>query len=61
MAGELIFANLGLGYLLLMGRELNDLNQVVAIMFVIAVISIFIDRIIFGRIELNIKQKRGLQ
>lgn len=60
MAGELLFLNLGLGYLLTMGRELNDMSQVVAVMFVIALISILIDKFVFGRIEKNIRIKWGL-
>jgi NitT/TauT family transport system permease protein len=60
MAGELLFVSLGLGHLLMMGRELNDMNRVVAVMFVIAFISILIDKLIFGRIEQGIKTKWGL-
>lgn len=59
MAGELLFVNLGLGYLLMMGRELNDMSQVIAVMLIIALISIFVDKLILGRIELSIRRKWG--
>ena len=32
IAGEMIFVTLGLGQLLMMGRDLNDINEVVAVM-----------------------------
>ncbi len=60
MAGELLFVNLGLGYLLTVGRELNDMSQVLAVMIIIALISILVDKIVFGKIEANIKRKWGL-
>ncbi len=60
MAGELLFNCLGLGFLLNMGRELNDMSQVVAVMFVIAMISIVVDRLIFGKIETRVRFKYGL-
>jgi NitT/TauT family transport system permease protein len=51
LAGELIFVTLGLGYLLNMGRELNDVSQVMAVMLVIILIGLLVDKIIFARIE----------
>jgi len=60
MAGELLFNCLGLGYLLSMGRELNDMSQVLAVMFLIMLISIFIDRLIFGKAESRIRLRYGL-
>jgi len=61
MAGELLFVNLGLGYLLMVGRELNDMSQVIAVMLVIATISIAIDKLFFGRIEAGIRKRWGLK
>lgn len=60
MAGELLFLNLGLGFLLSMGRELNDMSQVIAVMFIIAMISILMDKLVFGQIEKDMKRKWGL-
>jgi NitT/TauT family transport system permease protein len=59
MAGELLFVNMGMGYLLAMGRELNDMSQVIAVMFMIAFISILIDKLVFGRIEASLRYKWG--
>lgn len=61
MAGELLFLNLGLGFLLMMGRELNDMSQVLAVMFMIAFISILVDKLFFGKIESNIRHKWGME
>jgi NitT/TauT family transport system permease protein len=48
-----------MGYLLAMGRELNDMSQVIAVMFMIAFISILIDKLVFGRIEAVLRYKWG--
>ena len=48
MAGEILFVSLGLGHLLNMGRELNDMSQVIAVMIVIILIGIFMDVLVFG-------------
>jgi len=61
MAGELLFVNLGLGYLLMVGRELNDMSQVIAVMLVVAFISILVDKLVFGRIEVNLRKRWGLK
>lgn len=61
MAGELLFVNLGLGHLLMMGRELNDMSRVIAVMIVIAVISILTDKFIFGAAESRLQRKWGLE
>jgi NitT/TauT family transport system permease protein len=59
MAGELLFVSLGLGYLLMVGRELNDMAQVIAVMLVISAISIVIDKLVFGRMEQLVKNRWG--
>ncbi len=51
MAGELLYVSLGLGHLLNMGRELNDMSQVIAIMLVIIAIGLIVDRLVFAPIE----------
>jgi NitT/TauT family transport system permease protein len=60
MAAELLYVGLGLGHLLMMGRELNDMNQVIAVMVVIIVIGVVIDRLVFGKIENKIRERWGL-
>lgn len=61
MAGELLFVSLGLGHLLSMGRELNDMAQVLAVMLVIIVIGLLVDRLIFARLERSVRERWGLQ
>ena len=60
MAGEMISATKGLGQVLMVGRDLADISQVMAIMIVIVVLGVAVDKLIFGRIEVNIRQKWGL-
>ena len=60
MAAELLYVGLGLGHLLMMGRELNDMNQVIAVMVVIIIIGIVVDRLIFARIENKVRERWGL-
>jgi len=61
MAGELLFVSLGLGHLLQMGRELNDISRVFAVMIVIIVIGLVVDFFIFGAIEKRVRTRWGLQ
>lgn len=60
MAGELLSPKDGLGYILTLGRDLHDMNQVVAVMVVIIVIGLVIDKLIFGRAEQVISYRWGL-
>lgn len=60
MAGELIFVSLGLGHLLMMGRELNDMNQVVAVMLMLIGIGLFFDRMVFSRLQNSVRRRWGL-
>jgi NitT/TauT family transport system permease protein len=61
MAAELLYVGLGLGQLLTMGRDLNDMNQVVAVMLVIILIGLIVDRIIFAPLEARVRERWGLQ
>jgi NitT/TauT family transport system permease protein len=47
LAGEMIFVSLGLGQLLMMGRDLNDISQVVAVMVLIILIGFAVDGFVF--------------
>jgi len=60
VAAELIKSSIGLGFLLHMGRELNDVSQVIGIMLVTIVIGLLIDRFVFGKIEHRIRKQWGL-
>jgi NitT/TauT family transport system permease protein len=61
IGAELLFSFLGLGFLLNVGRQLNDISQVFAIMLVIMVIGIAIDGIIFKRLENKVMSRWGLR
>jgi NitT/TauT family transport system permease protein len=59
MAGELLYGNTGLGQLLMMGRELNDMSQVIAIMLVIVFLGALVDRIAFTPVERRLHERWG--
>lgn len=61
MAGEMLAATRGLGQVLMMGRELADINQVAAVMVIIALIGLIFDKAIFGKVESEIRYRWGLQ
>lgn len=61
LAAELFFVSLGLGQILQMGQELNDISQVVAVMIIIVIIGLVVDRGIFGPIEAHVREKWGLK
>ncbi|MCM1282766.1 MAG: ABC transporter permease [Muribaculaceae bacterium] len=61
MSGEVMSASLGLGYTLMMGRDLADINQVMTVMLVIIMIGIVIDKGIFSNVENYLLKKRGLK
>jgi len=60
IAGEMIFVTLGLGQLLMMGRDLNDINEVVAVMLLIVAIGFVTDALLFRILERSIQRKWGL-
>jgi NitT/TauT family transport system permease protein len=60
IAGEMIFVTLGLGQLLMMGRDLDDINEVVAVMVLIVAIGFVTDALFFRIIERSIQRKWGL-
>src|ERR1700733_554809 len=57
---EMIFLSLGLGQLLMMGRDLSDMNQVLAVMILIIVLGYLVDGLIFRTMERRLQQKYGL-
>jgi len=60
IGAEIIFSFLGLGFLLNVGRELNDISQVIATMLVIMVLGILIDGLVFKKIERKVMSRWGL-
>src|SRR6266851_791852 len=57
---EMIFLSLGLGQLLMMGRDLNDMNQVIAVMILIIILGFIIDGLVFRTMERRLQEKYGL-
>jgi len=60
ISGEMIFVSLGLGQLLMMGRDLNDMSQVIAVMILIVAIGYIVDGLVFKTIEHRLQRKWGL-
>ena len=61
VSAELIKSTVGLGFLLHMGRELNDASQVIGIMVVTILFGLLLDRFFFGIIEQRIRVRWGLE
>jgi len=61
IGAEMLITTLyGLGHLLSVGREFNDMSQLIAIMITIFAIGLLFDRIIFLRLEEKIRSRWGL-
>ena len=60
MAGELLYTLPGLGHLLNMGRELNDMSQVLAVIVVIVAVGLLADKLVFGAVEKRVRARWGL-
>ena len=60
ISGEMIFVSLGLGQMLMMGRDLNDMSQVVAVMILIVALGYLVDGLVFKTIEKHLQQRWGL-
>ena len=60
MAGELLFVSAGLGQLLTVGRDLNDMSLVIAVMLLIVAVGLAVERLLFGTAERAIRRRWGL-
>ncbi len=60
MAAELLSVNMGLGHLLSVGRELNDVAQMVAVVLVILGVGLAMDGLLFTRVETAVRRRWGL-
>jgi len=60
MAGEMLSSTKGLGQVLMVGRDLADISQVVAVMLVIIILGLLVDKLVFSRLEKNMRHKWGL-
>ncbi|MFN7131781.1 MAG: ABC transporter permease [Myxococcales bacterium] len=59
MAAELLYVSGGLGQLLMMGREFNDIAEVVSVMVLIVFIGLLTDRLVFGKLEAKVRERFG--
>ncbi len=61
MAGELLGGGGGLGQLLEMGRSLGQMDLVISVMIIIAIIGTIVDNVVFSRLERSVEVKWGLR
>ena len=57
---EMIFLTLGLGQQLMMGRDLNDMNTVIAVMLLIIALGYLVNRFVFRSMERALQTRWGL-
>ena len=61
IGAEMLITTLyGLGHVLSVGREFNDMSQIIAVMITIFAIGILFDRVIFLRLEEKVRTRWGL-
>ncbi len=60
VSAELIKSTIGIGFLLQMGRELNDSAQVIGIMLLTILFGVLLDRFFFGLIQKRLLRRWGL-
>jgi len=61
IGAELLFSFLGLGFLLNVGRQINEVSQVIAIMLMIMAIGMAVDGLLFKKIENKVMSRWGLR
>jgi NitT/TauT family transport system permease protein len=57
----LMAASIGIGHILLIGREFQAMNQIIASMITIFALGMLFDRIIFMKLEEKVREKWGLK
>jgi NitT/TauT family transport system permease protein len=57
---EMIFLTVGLGQQLMMGRDLNDMSQVIAVMILIVALGSLVNRLVFRTMERTLQDRWGL-
>src|ERR1700732_614314 len=60
ITAEMLYLSLGLGQVLMMGRDLNDMSAVIAVMILIIAIGYVVDGIVFKGMERSLQNKWGL-
>ena len=60
IAGEMVSGTIGgLGYVLLIGRELLDINQIMLVIIILIIISVAVEKLLLGKIEDMARRKMG--
>jgi len=57
----LIAASVGLGHILLVGREFQLMDQIIASMITIFAIGLLFDRLVFSKLEDKVRDRWGLK
>jgi NitT/TauT family transport system permease protein len=60
ITAEMLYLSLGLGQVLMMGRDLNNMSAVIAVMMLIIAIGYIVDGVIFKSMERRLQHKWGL-
>src|SRR5579871_3644323 len=60
ITAEMLYLSLGLGQVLMMGRDLNDMSAVLAVMILIIAIGYVVDGVVFKAMERRLQHKWGL-
>jgi NitT/TauT family transport system permease protein len=56
----MIFLTVGLGQQLMMGRDLNDMSQVIAVMLLIIALGYLVNRFVFQNMVRALQRRWGL-
>jgi NitT/TauT family transport system permease protein len=57
----LMAASIGIGHILLIGREFQSMSQIIASMITIFALGMIFDRVIFMKIEDKVRERWGLK
>jgi len=60
ITAEMLYLSLGLGQVLMMGRDLNDMSAVIAVMILIIAIGYVVDGVVFKSMESRLQRRWGL-
>jgi NitT/TauT family transport system permease protein len=60
ITAEMLYLSLGLGQILMMGRDLNDMSAVIAVMILIIALGYVVDGIVFKSMERHLQRRWGL-
>ncbi len=60
IAAEMLYLSLGLGQVLMMGRDLNDMSAVLSVMILIIAIGYVVDGLVFKSMETRLQRRWGL-